>query len=879
MDDLNYLRIDGKNELKFISNENNTKELLVLYTSLVSIEDSNIGNGINRYINNLFPNKGKDKIIQSNTICEKYKEKFNNILNYLDDSVNRILSFNSTNLFIFNEKNITDLNNMLIYIFDLIKEYKIYKISNYEDLKSKIAIINNKKINVINSFFKDNKSFKTFVSNNSLKIKKSTNSKTLIDLNTYFKSNSIKSTTISNLISNKYSHQNIEQKYILPIELIIILNKFSSINKLHFVIYNTHKKTKYQILLILLNQEWIFPNVQEIEFDFNENELFKELNQIYKNQVNNKIKFRATNYDIKKKNKCTWNAFNEISLFNNYNENLISRLNISSNNEEFSDSNSNINPFFINDNLENCFDYIDIIKNKNQNIKNEYELSYNRNYEKFKDTIFIAKKEKDKKEEKKKKEEIYKMNQNSFDFSPNKKDKIENIEFSKKIDNFIELNSNTLEMIIIYSYFISLMTLNNLSLFFNQHFSNEIEIFLKNKKYSINHFHFLFFFKKINTLLELNLIFNSLDEESFEKIIYIIHKNNILEKLRISFFVPDINYSPFSLIKLYTGLNYNLLDLFDEQNKSISEGIDLNFDNTDIDLFLINKKLYESFQKNIIKLFEVLITKIRLKELILLFDTPIIININDKYSNLLIKFIINILIMISSNKKVIEVLKIISPFLSFDNRLFPSLDDLLILADNRNNMHLKYLTFQCKIYQCLNLYYIIPYKVKILFLGNLDNVSFDSFIHYYKSNEFLNQSELISIKINLNLNIILLDNVIESCIDYLKYSPKTLKEKVLLSNMKTKNTSIMKKLLNVFFFSPLYNIFISFSRSAETKYLNARAEINNDNKIYINTIIKYIISKKKVKEKKYKKEVINRIKNYLQIPINMNKKIFCGNKI
>ena len=189
------------------------------------------------------------------------------------------------------------------------------------------------------------------------------------------------------------------------------------------------------------------------------------------------------------------------------------------------------------------------------------------------------------------------------------------------------------------------------------------------------------------------------------------------------------------------------------------------------------------------------------------------------------------------------------------------------------------MTFQCKIYQCLNLYYIIPYKLKILFLGNLDNVSFDSFINYYKSNEFLNQSELISIKINLNLNIILLDNVIESCIDYLKYSPKTLKEKVLLSNMKTKNTSIMKKLLNVFFFSPIYNIFISFSRSAETKYLNARAEINNDNKIYINTIIKYIISKKKVKEKKYKKEVINRIKNYLQIPINMNKKIFCGNKI
>ncbi len=385
MDDLNYLRIDGKNELKFISNENNTKELLVLYTSLVSIEDSNIGNGINRYINNLFPNKGKDKIIQSNTICEKYKEKFNNILNYLDDSVNRILSFNSTNLFIFNEKNITDLNNMLIYIFDLIKEYKIYKISNYEDLKSKIAIINNQKINVINSFFKDNKSFKTFVSNNSLKIKKSTNSKTLIDLNTFYDSNSNKSTMISNLIPNKYSHEKINQKYILPIELIIILNKLSSINKLNYQICNIDKKTKYQILLILLNKDWIFPNVKEIEFDINANELQKELNEIYENQLNKKVRFDARIYDFKRNNKISWNAINEISLFNNYNENLISRLSFPSNNEEFNDVNIDVNSFSINDDLENSFNYIDIIKNKNQNFKNDDD----RNNKNLKNKIII----------------------------------------------------------------------------------------------------------------------------------------------------------------------------------------------------------------------------------------------------------------------------------------------------------------------------------------------------------------------------------------------------------------------------------------------------------------------------------------------------------
>lgn len=866
MDDSNYLSIDGKNELKFISNENLSTKLTEINTLLASIEQENIGNGINTYFNNLIPDNGKDKIKISNKICQKYQEKFNNILNYLDDSVNRILSFNSNNLFIFNKKNTSDLNNMLIYIFDLIiKEKKIYKIDNYEDLKSKIKIINNKKINVIKLFF--NEPFNSFVSRNTLPIKNNINSKTLIDLNTFYDSNSNKSTMISNLIPNKYSHEKINQKYILPIELIIILNKLSSINKLNYQICNIDKKTKYQILLILLNKDWIFPNVKEIEFDINANELQKELNEIYENQLNNKVRFDARNYDFKRNNKISWNAINEISLFNNYNENLISRLSFPSNNEEFNDVNIDVNSFSINDDLENSFNYIDIIKNKNQNFKNDDD----RNNKNLKNKIIISKKQKDKKEE------TVPVIQNYF--SPNKQDKIENNDIIKRIENFIELNSNTFEIIIIYSYFISLMKISNLSLFFNDHFSNEIEMLLKNQKHTIINFHFLLFIKTIDTLSELNLIFNSLDGKSFEKLIYIIHKNKNLEKLRISFFVSNINYSPYSLNKLYTGLKYNLLNLIDEQNKLIPEESDLNFDNSNIDSFLINTKLCESFHLNISKLFFILDKKINLKELILLFDTPPIINISDKYSILFIKFIINILIMISSNKNKIEILKIISPFLSFDNRLFPSLDDLLILADNRNNINLQKLTFQCKIYQCLNLYYIIPYKLKILFLGNLDNVSFESFINYYKSYEFLNLSQLISIEINLNLNIILLDNVIESCINYLKYSPKLLKEKILLSNMKTKNTSIMKKLLNVFFFSPINNIFISFSRSAETKYLNARSEINNDNKIYINSLIKYIISKKKLKEKKYKTKVINRIKNYLQIPINTNKKIFCGNTI
>ena len=389
-------------------------------------------------------------------------------------------------------------------------------------------------------------------------------------------------------------------------------------------------------------------------------------------------------------------------------------------------------------------------------------------------------------------------------------------------------------------------------------------------------FHFLLFLNKIDSLEELNIEFNSLDGKTFEKLISLINKNFNLQKLRISFFVSDINYSPYSLIKLCTGLQMNYLGLFQEQKKIISEEIAKNFDNTDIDLFLINRKLYDSFESNLSKLFFILDTKINLKELVLIFDTPFIISINDKYINLILKYIINILLMVTSGQNKIEVLKIISPSLPFDSRLFPLLNELLELSYCRDNEFLQQLTIQFKIYRCINLSYIVPYNLKILFLGDLDKISFEYLIDYYKSNEFLNHSELISIKISLNLSIILLDDVLQSSIDYLQYSPKGLKEKVLLSNLKTKNTNVMKQFLNAFYFKTynVDNIFISFSRSAETKYLNANSEICSENKTCLETMIQVIKNKIKIKDIN---KIIEIIKDFLIIP-KKNKRIFCGRK-
>lgn len=874
--EINYFSIDGKNEIKFISNENKSKYLTTIYTTLAAMEEDYIGTEINSYFNKLIPKNGSDKIKINVEISKIYFEKYKLELNNIYDSINRILTFNSNDSFTFNKKNSTDLTNALVYIFN--HQINKYKIKNYSDLKKKINKITTEQIDVTKLFLDKQNLTKSFVSTNSPEKKSYFDSETLININNIYETFSNKSTTTSNFSLYKYPNYSLKgkQEYNIPIEIIIIINKLSSIKKLIFPIFHSDEKKKLQILLILLNKEWIFPNVEDILIDFNDSELQKGLNQIYENQLymlRKKIRFKTTNYDFKRKNKLTWNAFGDISLINDYYNYLMTKTNVANNVsnleiESINDMSISGNPFSYNEPSDQFnLNYLNAIyKEKNININEDYE-SYSDEEDILNEAMIMNKQKSEKKT-------IIKNLFPFFGSSKNNK-KEENGEF-EMIEKFVKLNSNPFEIIIIYSYFISELNLKTLSLIFNDHYSKEIETFLKNLQCYIMNFHFLLFLNKIDSLEELNIEFNSLDGKTFEKLISLINKNFNLQKLRISFFVSDINYSPYSLIKLCTGLQMNYLGLFQEQKKIISEEIAKNFDNTDIDLFLINRKLYDSFESNLSKLFFILDTKINLKELVLIFDTPFIISINDKYINLILKYIINILLMVTSGQNKIEVLKIISPSLPFDSRLFPLLNELLELSYCRDNEFLQQLTIQFKIYQCINLSYIIPYNLKILFLGDLDKISFEYLIDYYKSNEFLNHSELISIKISLNLSIILLDDVLQSSIDYLQYSPKDLKEKVLLSNLKTKNTNVMKQFLNALYFKTynVDNIFISFSRSAETKYLNANSEICSENKTCLETMIQVIKNKFKIKDKK---KIIEIIKDFLIIP-KKNKRIFCGRK-
>ena len=271
--DIDYFSIDGKNELKFISKKKINEKIS---DNVISEENKNIQNDIKSYLNLLLPKiKNNDKLKLNNELSKQYNEKFKLEQNILFESVNRILSFNSNEIFIFNKKNTSDLTYILVFIF--YNNINKYKLKNYLDMESRINQIRKDQIDVTHLFI-DKKNTNKNLNN----IEKKQLSIDDYMEKIYYKDNPSQLSQ-NNVIIYKYPYQSIKQtnNYSLPIELIILLNKFSNIKKFVFPILHSDEKKKFQILFILLNQEWIFPNIKEVLFDLSDSELQEGIYKIY----------------------------------------------------------------------------------------------------------------------------------------------------------------------------------------------------------------------------------------------------------------------------------------------------------------------------------------------------------------------------------------------------------------------------------------------------------------------------------------------------------------------------------------------------------------------------------------------------------------------
>jgi hypothetical protein len=219
--------------------------------------------------------------------------------------------------------------------------------------------------------------------------------------------------------------------------------------------------------------------------------------------------------------------------------------------------------------------------------------------------------------------------------------------------------------------------LKKLGLYFDTPYSSEIQAMLKSLGTVYDRFHFLIFTCDITHLKEASFSFNSLDNKSFENIIGLINKNSEISSLKMSFFTPDINYYDNGLFNLWSSKKLSIRKLFLEQKEFLAEH---HYDKErDIIYFALHhNKFLNNFEKNL-RIFNNLLkckSFNNLDELVLRFDIPTQILSSDKYITLIVKFIINLLIMITFQDNHIHTLKLLSPELCFSSLKMPYIRQL-----------------------------------------------------------------------------------------------------------------------------------------------------------------------------------------------------------
>ena len=410
------------------------------------------------------------------------------------------------------------------------------------------------------------------------------------------------------------------------------------------------------------------------------------------------------------------------------------------------------------------------------------------------------------------------------------------------IKKFVLKKREYFDMISVYSYFLSKQfpEIEKLCLYFHSSYSYELSL-LNNINLSFDQSHFLIFINQINHLKEVDFSFNSLDEKSFGYILGIINNNNNISSLKMSFFTPDINYYDDSLFSLCSSRKISLTKLFQEQNEFEIK----NFQDKKgkINDFILNQKLLQPFAQNLRNFFNLLktVTINKLKEFILRFDIPIPLIDNDNYNILIIKFIINLLIMISFQFNHVKTFKILAPNLELncnkkpyirqlfreisleDEKLENDLKDKDDIEKNKKdeknsnkelsnqkrseinqNVSLENIILQFKIYNLPEIFNIFINNnlkgLKMINLGTLDETTFIEFMNSYKKfkDKLINLSIL---KISLGPSVTSYEKLEKYIIDYININTPKLEEKYLLSNLQIIYEKKMKELVNLVYFT------------------------------------------------------------------------------
>ena len=779
---LEYIQINHKNKIEELSEESHITESMNLLNSLTLAEE-NIGGEINKFFQNVLPeNKEGETLKVLTTIASK--SKYDKDL--LENSLSIIMNRPETNTVTLTKELSEQLSIILKEIFKKIKKTKI---KTFSELKAKTQ-------NYLPNFNQDDILKKYKIVNST----KDTNDLDLKDLKHLNSVNSVlnvgKNLSPTPSLKMKSQYSGLEEKNemiyrfktfkedknnILPVEMLILMRKFSMVKKLKLTINKDYYSNNDEMgdslydnnmeennivqsdiqnnILILLNLEWLFQSLVDLEVDLSNDSIIESEINLYRFNLETFAQLihkdiKITTYQNNPTNKRLYD-FTQNSIFSQVyylddDEPLIDKLSSSI-------MNSNLN-----------YSMYSTINSKNDNISSDDKTQIHQNMREF-------------------------------------------------IKKYLYL----LEMIIIYGYFIrNMSTIIKTKFIMPLNLGDEIYSMLKRQKIFINDFHFLSFLTN-NNIIYITINFNALDNQTFEKLINFLNQNQNISVCNLSLFPSEEYFKTELLFKLLQNSDENFKLKKNKKNKlgfNPNSILDLK-GNEDLDTYLL-RKLSEYFEKNLKKLFYFLVIKTCITELSLILDIPTILNKNGLYTNVIMKFFLDLFIFINNSLNNIKTLSLVSENFVFDSRKYPILNDLCdkLYFYLKKDHKLTSLTFQVKFYNIKKIYRFIPYNLTYLSIGSFDYETFNCLVDYLISSEYSLRTKLTKLKISLNNSVIDINKhkIYDSIISLFMEYPKGLTEISLYTSL----IISYKQLYNLLMkgnYNTLANIFVSFSTKSFLK--------------------------------------------------------------
>ena len=838
---LEYIKIDHKNKIEELPEEKHYNEAGELLKRFPLMED-NIGGEINKLFQGILPESKEPDILKLITAIS-VKSKTDN--DRLENCLNEVMNRPENNALTLTRDLSEQLSTIIKEIFKKIKKHS--KIKNYEQLIKEIRAYDFNQNDILKKY-KIQKNFGEFSSDKNIRNIKINNnefysSDSLTKIKKKQSSSGIKTQERSgNDTLYKFTKNKEESKNSLPVEMLILMRKFYMIKVLRLIITNgTENNSNYEEggenytnntsnasfeidqndlqnhIMVLLNIKWLFFSLVELEIDFSNSNLTESEINLYKYSLKKFAKLvhkemKITTYSVNSYNKRNYESIQK-SLF--------SQGNTHSNEDDYSS---------------------DVFSSSITSSSLNYSINFNQMNNNL-------------------------NNNNSFLVNEDKG--------GQNLDNFIKKYKSLLEMIIVYGYFIRNMeNIIKIKFILPLNLGYEILEMAKKQRIVMDNFHFLSFINKDN-IIHSTIDFNSLDSQTFEKVLCFLNKNQITNVCNLSFFPPEEYFKTELLFKILQNNddNYKLKKINNKYifNKNIIN--DLRTDE-DLDAYIL-RKLAKNFEKNLKELFYFFTMKTHFAELSLIFDLPTILVKNGHYNNVIMKFILNMFIIIDKTLNHFKTLSINAENFIFDSRKNPILNnffDKLSIHLNRDN-ELTSLTFQVKLYCITKIYRLIPYNLTYLSLGSFDYDTFKGFVDYFASGEFSKSSKLNKLKITLNNSVFEIDKVYKYLVKLFTEYPKSLTEISLFSSL----TISYKDLINLLMktnYNTLSNILLQFNKKSimidENLKKKLEYDISNnldtDFSLKIDNFVELFVIKR---NKKLSKELIN-----LMMHLNKNNKNF-----